>query len=287
MTSHQSGAEDSHAAKGPTADPSVPGVRHPGMVGNHLPDERGRSAAGAGRRTTAGFLEPQGRTVRAGDGGHGQEVQGVRLRQLRDAGSGKRQQTRRRCPPLLRQHHQATAGRPGAHPERAGLLGRSDYRAGRPKSRRQSGLRPTQPGRQPGHDAGGTVDQSRPRHRRPDARAQGGHDVCNRSFGAGVGHAPQRRQHAGQDHHGDDAGDFHHAAAGLPVRANRGRPPAHGLRRIDRGQRDSRVSRLSPADRAFDVRRQPVGVAGNCGGYRLRDLLLRPVSGGAPARRDS
>ena len=255
MSNHRIGHRPHHTAEDPADDPPVRGARHPGVAGAHLPAERGRATAGEGRRTTSGLVEPQRCAVGAGDGGHGQEIQGIRLRQFRDAGVRKRQPARRRCPPLLRQHHQATASRSRAHPARAGLLGRSAHGAGRAKRRRQSGLRPTQPRRQPGHHPGGGVDQGRPGHRGPDTRAKGRDDLRDRPVGVGVGHAPQWRQHAGQDHHGEHAGDLHHAASGVPLGPDRGAPADHGLHRIDRGQRNCRVSRLPPAHRALHFRR--------------------------------
>jgi len=50
---------------------------------------RGPCTAGAGRRTTSGLAESQRCAVGASDGGNGQEIQGIRFRQFRDARVGK------------------------------------------------------------------------------------------------------------------------------------------------------------------------------------------------------
>ena len=122
-------------------------------------------------------------------------------------------------------------------------------------------LRPTDPRRVSRHDPGGTVDQSRPRHSRPRTPTPKG--VTTYVTGPSV--------LVSDMHHSGDSTlvkitmvtmlvIFDHAPAGLSLGANRGVAPAHGLRRIDRGARNSRISGLLPPDRAFDLRRESLDV---------------------------
>ena len=218
----------------------------PIIIGMATTDRRPERACAADR---VGRAKPRGDDVaprRAGDDrrqAHRRNVPRVGLRQHRDDRPRERSTTRRRGAPLLRRLGEKAAGRPQARAACPERVGRSAHRRRCPEPGRQSRLRPTQSGRQPGQHPGQPVRRRGAEDRRQVSAAQRAQGLRHRSGTADDGHERSRRQKHVQDDGRDGCGHHDHALHRLSFHQHGASGSRHGRFRDGHGQRACRASR--------------------------------------------